>query len=114
MPSMCVSTLPLQHEELGELSELLCSVEALLSSEREASERRAREEEEKVTEQLSLLQQELDHSRREQVDLEEQMRLYKEQTQQVEPRFPLSHDQLFNRKSEVFPSNLFSHVAAKR
>lgn len=102
MHSMCVSTLPLQHEEIGELSKQLCLAEALLSSEREANNRKtlrceqeAREQEEQIgslAEQLSLLQQELDHSQRDKVDLQQQMKRYKEETQQVDPFFPLSHD----------------------
>lgn len=97
-----VSTLPLQHQEIGELSKLLCLVEALLSSEREAnsrktlrSEQEAREQEEKIqvlSEQLSLLQQELDNSQRDKAGLAEQMKVYKEETQQVDPFFSLSHD----------------------
>lgn len=93
---------PLQHQEIGELSKLLCLVEALLSSEREAnsrktlrSEQEAREQEEKsqaLSEQLSLLQQELDNSQRDKADLAEQMKVYKEETQQVDPFFSLSHD----------------------
>lgn len=90
-----MSTLPPQHQEIRELSRLLCSVEALLASEREAnsrktleSEQEAREQEEKIhclLEQLCLLQQELDNSRRDKTDLEEQMKVYEEETQQVGP-----------------------------
>lgn len=89
--------LPLQHQEIGELSKLLCLREALLSSERDAntrktleSEQEAREKEEKIgslSEQLSLLQQQLDGSQRDKADLEEQMKVYKEETQQVDPFF---------------------------
>lgn len=90
-----MSTLPLQHQEIRELSKLLCSGEALLASEREASgrktlesEREAREQEEKsrcLLEQLCLLQQELDNGRRDRTDLEEQMKVYAEESQQVGP-----------------------------
>lgn len=88
---------PLQHQEIGELSKLLCLVKALLSSERDAnnrktlqSEQEAREKEDKIwslSEQLSLLQQELDGSQRDKTDLEEQMKVYQEETQQVDPFF---------------------------
>lgn len=108
-----MSTLPLQHQEIAELSKLLCLVEALLSSEREAnsrktlrSEQEAREQEEKsqaLAEQLSLLQQELDNSQRAKADLEEQMKVCKEETQRVAPY-------IFNLKSKVFPSNLLSYI----
>lgn len=97
MNSTCVHPPPLQHQEIGELSKLRCLVEALQSSERDAnnrktlhSEREAREKEEKIrslSEQLSLLQQELDGSQRDKADLEEQMKVYQEETQQVDSPF---------------------------
>lgn len=90
-----MSTLPPQHQEIRELSKPLCSVEALLASEREAGgrtrlewEREAREQEGKshcLLEQLCLLQRELDNSRRDRTDLEEQMKVYEEEPQQVGP-----------------------------
>lgn len=109
---VCVCTLPLQHREMAELSQLLCSAEALLASEREAngrrrlrSEQEAREQEEKigaVWEELSLLQQELDDSRRDKAELEEQMKVDKEETQQVRPGIDLS-----TGNEKVFPQTCF-------
>uniref|UniRef100_H3D867 Myosin VAb n=1 Tax=Tetraodon nigroviridis TaxID=99883 RepID=H3D867_TETNG len=82
-----------QHQEMRELRKLLCLAEALLSSEREAHHRttlgfqqEARDQDQKIgslSEQLLLLQQELDRSLRDKADLEEQMKVYKEETQLV-------------------------------
>lgn len=96
MHSVCVSTLPLQHKENRELGEKLNVVEKTLSMEREKqgseiknllrSEREARAKAEKLPsllEQLSFLQHELENTHREKEDLEEQTKIYKEQTQQV-------------------------------
>lgn len=98
MNSMCVHPPPpLQHQEIGELTKLLGSVEALRTSEREANDRKtlrseqeARGQEEEIgslRERLSLLQQELDSSQRAKAHLEEQMKVCKEETQQVGARF---------------------------
>lgn len=88
-----MSTLPLQHQEIGELSKLLRLVETFLTSEREASRRKmldleqeARGHEEKIhslLEQLCLLEQ------RDEAHLEGQMKVNEEETQQVGPALPL-------------------------
>lgn len=96
MHSMCVSTLPLQHKENRELNEKLNVVEKTLCMEREKqsreiknlvrSEQEARDKAEKLPsllEQLSFLQHELQNTQREKEDLEEQTKVYTEQTQQV-------------------------------
>lgn len=96
MHSMCVSTLPLQHKENRELSERLNVVEKTLCTEREKqsseiknllrSEQETRTNAERVPsllEQLSFLQHELENTRREKEDLEEQTKVYCEQTQLV-------------------------------
>lgn len=95
MLSMCVFP-PLQHKENRELSERLNAVEKTFSVEREKqsreiqnlrrSEQEARAKAETVPsllQQLTFLQHELENTRREKDDLEEQTKVYKEQTQQV-------------------------------
>lgn len=95
MRDMCVYP-PLQHKENRELSERLNIVEKNHSVEREKqsreiknllrSEQEARAKAEtlpSLLEQLSFLQHELENTRREKEDLEEQTKVYKEQTQQV-------------------------------
>lgn len=95
MHSMCVS-LPPQQKENRELSERLNAVEKTQALEREKQSREIknlqRSEQEtrakaetlpSLLEQLSFLQHELDNTRREKGDLEEQTKVYKEQTQQV-------------------------------
>lgn len=92
-----MSTLPLQHQEIGELSKLLRLVETFLSSEREASRRKmldleqeARGHEEKIhslLDQLCLLEQ--DSSQGGETHLEGQEKVNKEETQQVDPALPL-------------------------
>lgn len=92
-----MSTLPLQQQEIGELSRLLRLVETFLTSEREASRRKmldleqeARGHEEKIhslLEQLCLLV--LDKSQREETDLQGQEKVNQEETQQVDPALPL-------------------------
>lgn len=96
MHGMCVSTLPLQHKENRELNEKLNVVEKTLCVEREKqsreiknlvrSEQEARDKAEKLPsllEQLSFLQHKLEKTQREKEDVEEQTKVYKEQTQQV-------------------------------
>lgn len=104
-----MSAFPLQHQEMRELRKLLCLAEALLSSEREAHhitalgfQQEARDQDQKIgslSEQLLLLQQELDRSLRDKADLEEQMKVYKEDTQLV-GSFSLSHDRRFQLEIE--------------
>lgn len=90
---------PLQHKENRELSERLHVVEKTLCTEREKqsseignlvrSEQEARAKAGRVPsllEQLSFLQHELEDTRREKQELEEQTKVYKEQTQRVGQR----------------------------
>lgn len=92
---MCVSP-PLQQKENRELSEKLTAVEKTQSVDRERqsseienlrrSEQEARAKAESLPsllEQLSFLQHELENTRKEKEDLEEQTKVYREQTQQV-------------------------------
>lgn len=107
---------PLQHQEIGELSKLLRLVETFLASEREASRRKmldleqeARGHEEKIhslLEQLCLL--ELDKSQRDGTHLEGQMKVNKEETQQVDPALPLWPPRL----TFLLPAAAFSLRAA--
>lgn len=85
-----MSTLPLQHEKNRELSERLLVVEKTLSMDKEKYNSVIRSEQEAEAEeppflqkQLSLLWCELENSQREKNDLEQQMKIYKEETQQV-------------------------------
>lgn len=90
---------PPQHKENRELSERLHVVEKTLSAEREKqsseignlvrSEQEARAKAGRVPsllEQLSFLQHELENTRQEKEELEEQTKVYKEQTQRVGQR----------------------------
>lgn len=93
----CMSVfLPLQHKENRELSERLNVIEKTQAVERDKQSReieslRRSEQEARANtatlpsllEQLSFLQHELENTRREKKDLEEQTNVYKEQTQQV-------------------------------
>lgn len=92
----CVCVLPPQHKENRELSERLNVVEKTWTVEREKksreiedlrrSEQEARAKAEtlpSLLEQLSFLQHELENTSREKQDLEEQTKIYKEQTEQV-------------------------------
>uniref|UniRef100_A0A8C4HTM8 Myosin VAb n=1 Tax=Dicentrarchus labrax TaxID=13489 RepID=A0A8C4HTM8_DICLA len=87
-----------QQKENKELSERLNAVEKARATEREKQSRELqnlhRSEQEvrakvetlpSLLEQLSFLQHELENTRREKEDLEEQTKVYKEQTQQVGP-----------------------------
>lgn len=85
-----MSTLPLQHEENRALSERLRVVEKTLSMDKKKDNSVIRSEQEAEAEeppfllkQLSLLQCKLENSQREKIDLERQMKIYKEETQQV-------------------------------
>lgn len=95
MHSMCVF-FPLQHKDNRELTERLNAVEKTQTTEREKqsreienlrrSEQEARAKAVKLPsllEQLTFLQHELENTRREKEELEEQTKVYKEQTQQV-------------------------------
>lgn len=99
MHSMCVSTLlPLQHKENRELSERLHAVEKTLCAEREKTssevEKLVRSEQEAqakagrlplLLEQLSFLQHQLEATQQEKEDMEEQSKVYSEETQRVSP-----------------------------
>lgn len=93
---------PLQQKENRGLSEKLSAVDKTHAMERERlsketenlrrSEQEARAKAERfpsLLEQLSFLQHELENTRREKDDLEEQTKIYKEHTQQV--GLPHSH-----------------------
>lgn len=107
---------------MGELRKPLCLVETFLTSEREAEgrktldlEQEARGGEEKIhslLEQLGLLQQELDKSQRDQSDLGGQMKVYKEETQQVD-RFVSPRLQHY-LASKAFPSNPLISAAKQK
>lgn len=96
MQIMCLSPPPPQHKENRELSERLGLLEKSHAAERERqsretenlqrSEQEARGKAERVPsllERLSFLQHELETTSREKTDLEEQTKIYKEQTQQA-------------------------------
>lgn len=98
MNSMCLF-LSLQHKENRELTERLNSVEKTQALEKERQRKEIenlhRSEQEAKTkagklpsllEQLTFLQNELDKTRREKNELEEQRKAYVEETQQVGPR----------------------------
>nr|XP_033490156.1 unconventional myosin-Va-like [Epinephelus lanceolatus] len=103
-----------QHKENRELSERLNLVEKTQTTEREKQNReienlRKSEQETRakaatlpsLLEQLSFLQQELDNTRREKEDLEEQTRVYKEQTKQVVEELNMKNSLLNSEKDEL-------------
>ncbi|XP_041794286.1 unconventional myosin-Va-like isoform X2 [Chelmon rostratus] len=103
-----------QHKENRELSERLNIVEKNHSVEREKqsreiknllrSEQEARAKAEtlpSLLEQLSFLQHELENTRREKEDLEEQTKVYKEQTQQVVEELNMKNGLLNSEKDEM-------------
>ncbi|XP_030586984.1 unconventional myosin-Va-like [Archocentrus centrarchus] len=103
-----------QHKENRELSEKLTVVEKAQAMERERqnsevenlrrSEQEARVKAESLPsllEQLSFLQHELENTRREKEDLEEQTKVYKEQTQQVVDDLNLKNSLLKNDMDEL-------------
>uniref|UniRef100_A0A671VJL4 Myosin VAb n=1 Tax=Sparus aurata TaxID=8175 RepID=A0A671VJL4_SPAAU len=103
-----------QHKENRELSERLNAVEKTFSVEREKqsreiqnlrrSEQEARAKAETVPsllQQLTFLQHELENTRREKDDLEEQTKVYKEQTQQVVEELNMKNSLLNSEKDEL-------------
>ncbi|TMS04995.1 Unconventional myosin-Va [Larimichthys crocea] len=103
-----------QQKENRELSERLNAVEKTQALEREKQSREIknlqRSEQEtrakaetlpSLLEQLSFLQHELDNTRREKGDLEEQTKVYKEQTQQVVEELNMKNSLLNSEKDEL-------------
>ncbi|XP_039989596.1 unconventional myosin-Va-like [Xiphias gladius] len=103
-----------QQKENRDLSERLNVVEKTQSMERERhcreienlrrSEQEARAKAEtlpSLLEQLSFLQHELDNTRRQKEDLEEQSKVYKEQTQQVVEELNMKNSLLNREKDEL-------------
>ncbi|XP_044050300.1 unconventional myosin-Va-like isoform X2 [Siniperca chuatsi] len=103
-----------QHKENRELSERLNAVEKTQTMEREKQNReienlRRSEQEAKakaetlpsLLEQLSFLQHELENTSREKEDLEEQTKVYKEQTQQVVEELNMKNSLLSSEKDEL-------------
>ncbi|XP_042351953.1 unconventional myosin-Va-like [Plectropomus leopardus] len=103
-----------QHKENRELSERLNAVEKTKITEKEKQNReienlRKSEHEARakvatlpsLLEQLSFLQHELENTRREKEDLEEQTRVYKEQTQQVVDDLNMKNNLLNSEKEEL-------------
>ncbi|XP_073327527.1 unconventional myosin-Va-like [Pagrus major] len=103
-----------QHKENRELSERLNAVEKTFSVEREKqsreiqnlrrSEQEGRAKAETVPlllQQLTFLQHELENTRREKDDLEEQTKVFKEQTQQVVEELNMKNSLLNSEKDEL-------------
>ncbi|TKS73569.1 Unconventional myosin-Va [Collichthys lucidus] len=103
-----------QQKENRELSERLNAVEKTQALEREKQSREIknlqRSEQEtrakaetlpSLLEQLSFLQHELDNTRREKEDLEEQTKVYKKQTQQVVKELNMKNSLLNSEKDEL-------------
>lgn len=103
-----------QHKENRELSERLNVVEKTWTVEREKksreiedlrrSEQEARAKAEtlpSLLEQLSFLQHELENTSREKQDLEEQTKIYKEQTEQVVEELNMKNSLLSSEKDEL-------------
>lgn len=120
MLSMCfVPPPPPQQKENKEFSERLSVLEKTLTLERERQSReieslRRSEEETRakaetvpsLLEQLSFLQQKLETTCREKDELEEQTRIYKEQTQQVGQFQDLKALHTFSLKCKCFLKHL--------
>ncbi|KAM3609650.1 uncharacterized protein V6R79_018209 [Siganus canaliculatus] len=103
-----------QHKENRELSERVNVVEKTLSVERDKhgkeirtlhkAEQEARAKVEKLPsllEQLSFLQHELEVTRREKEDLEEQSKVYREQTEQVVNELNMKNSLLNNEREQL-------------
>ncbi|KAM4572313.1 unconventional myosin-Va-like [Odontesthes bonariensis] len=103
-----------QHKENRELTERLSVLERTHTTERERQSReietlRRSEQEAKakaarvpsLLEQLSFLQHELENTRREKEELEEQTKIYKEQTQQVVEELNMKNNLLMSNIDEL-------------
>ncbi|XP_034391292.1 unconventional myosin-Va-like isoform X1 [Cyclopterus lumpus] len=108
-----------QHKDNRELSERLNVMEKTQTTEREKqnreienlrrSEQEARAKAVKLPsllEQLSFLQHELENTRREKDDLQEQTKVYKEQTHQVVEDLNMRNSLLISEKDELSKKNL--------